>query len=190
MKTFKEQRWMLIIYAIVLIAVGIVEFVLSIVSPKTAIEVVSYSIAAGLFVIGLTHLLSSFVAYTKAYFKASLLIGCFAIATGVVLIIEPWLIATFLIPFISVLAIAFGAIMLVKGAIACVYRYKVSWIISYFAVASVCITLGILGLVYRDVAKQVIYATAGVLVVALGVFILVYAIRLMNKVRKLEQAAE
>lgn len=181
MKTFKEQKWMLIVYAVVFIIVGLIEFILSIVDMPTAVKVVSYSIAGGLFIIGLMHLLTCFVAYTKEYFKAGLVLGSIAIAAGVVLCLDPWLVAEFLIPFVAVLALALGAVLIAKAVVGIVYKYEGIWIFSYFAGAAVSITAGVLALVYKGHAQQVIYASTGVLVLTLGVLLLVYGIKLLNK---------
>lgn len=180
MKTFKEQKWMLIVYAVIFIAVGLVELILSIVDIDAAIKAVSYSIAAGLFVIGAMHLLTSFITDTKAFFKASLVLGAFLIAIGVVLVVEPYLVATFLIPFVAVLALAMGAIMLTKAILAIIYKYKVGWIILYFVFAAIAITFGVLILVYNNGAStQAIYAASGAAVVILGIVLLVFGIKLL-----------
>ena len=180
MKTFKEQKWMIIIYAVVILAVGLVEAILSFVDIGAAIKAVSYTIAIGLFAIGLMHILTSLIAYTKSFFKASLVFGAFAIAFGVVLIMRPFLIAEFLIPFVAVLALAFGAIMLTKAILAIVYKYKGLWIFAYFLIFALATTLGILILVYQNESTQAIYAAPGIVVALAGIALLVFGIRLLT----------
>lgn len=183
MKTFKEQKWMLLVYALIFIAVGIVQFVLSILDVNKAVAAVSYALACGLFALGLMHIITCFITDTKAFFKVALVLGAFAIAIGVVLILNPLLIKVFLIPFVAVLALALGAVMLVKAIVAIVYKYKAGWIVLYFSLFAICVTVGVVFLVYLgvDIAVATIFATAGIALAALGIFIFVFALRLLIK---------
>ena len=181
MKTFKEQKWMIIIYAVVAIAIGLVEAILAFVDINTAIKAVSYTIAIGLFAIGLMHILSSLIAYTKSFFKASLVFGAFAIAVGIVLIMIPSLIAEFLIPFVACLALALGAVMLAKAIIGIVFKYKGLWIFLYFLFFAAATTLGILILVYQGASRTAIFGVTGIAVALAGVALLVFGIRLLTK---------
>ena len=181
MKTFKEQKWMIIIYAVVAIAVGLVETILAFVNINAAISAVSYTIAVGLFVIGLMHILSSLIAFTKSFFKASLIFGAFAIAVGIVLIMKPLLIADFLIPFVACLALALGVVMLAKAIIGIIYKYKGGWIFLYFLFFAIATTLGILILVYQNASRTAIYAVTGITVAIAGIALLVFGIKLISK---------
>ena len=180
MKTLKGQKWMLIVYAVVLIAVGLVEFILGIVDIKRAINVVSYALACGLILIGLLHIISSLFADTKAFFKAALVLGSAAIAIGVVLIVEPFLIAAFLIKFVAVLALSLGVVFGVKAVLAIVYKYKGGWIFLYFLFHVVSILFGVLALVYEGAFTQGIYCATGAIVFFAGVFLLVAGIKLLS----------
>ena len=183
MKTLKGQKWMLIVYAVVLIAVGLVEFILGIVDIKSAINVVSYALACGLILIGLLHIISSLFADTKAFVKAALVLGSAAIAIGVVLIVEPFLIAAFLIKFVAVLALSLGVVFGVKAVLAIVYKYKGGWIFFYFLFATLFITFGILILVFekRSETQIAIYASTGAFILILGIFLLVAGIKVLTK---------
>ena len=181
MKTFKEQKWMIIIYAVVAIAVGLVESILAFVNIDSAIAAVSYTIAIGLFAIGLMHIISSLVAFTKAFFKASLVFGAFAIAVGIVLMMRPDLIKDFLIPFVACLALALGVVMFAKAILGIVYKYKGSWIFLYVLFFVLATTLGTLVLVYQGASTKAIYVTTGIVVTIAGVALLVFGIKLLSK---------
>ncbi len=190
MKSFKEQKWMLIVYAVLFIVIGLIELILSIFNLAAAIKVVSYSIAIGLFIIGLMHIIVCLVAYTKAFFKAALILGSIAIALGVILVVDPYILAAYLLIFISVVALALGTVLLVKAILAIVYRYKGGWIFLYFLFATLCLTFGILALVFRNKVEieQAIYCASGAFILAIGIFLLVAGINLLNNKKNLESA--
>ena len=180
MKKIAEQKWMLIVYAVLLITIGLLELILSIVKLSVAVQVMSYSLAVGLFIVGLMHIIVSLVADTKAFFRASLVLGCIAIAIGVVLCITPLLMKDFVVLFVAILAIALGAVLIVKAIIAIVYKYKGIWIFLYFLFATICITFGILALVFEhknDIAAQIIFASTGAFIMAVGIFLLIAGIK-------------
>ena len=184
MKKLGEQKWMLIVYAVLFITIGLLEFILSIVKLGVAVQVMSYSIAVGLFIVGLMHIIVSLVADTKAFFKAALILGCIAIAIGVVLCISPFLMKDFVVLFVAILAIALGAVLLVKAILAIIYRYNGFWVFLYFLFATVCITFGILALVFEnknDVAAQIIFASTGAFIMAIGIFLLIAGIKAVTK---------
>lgn len=181
MKTLKEQKWMLIVYASLFIAIGLVEFILSIIDLGAAIKVVSYAVASSLLVVGLLHIIASFISDTKAFFKGALVLGSIAIAMGVVLFIQPYLIAGFLIYFVAVFALAIGAVLLVKGILAIIYKYKGLWIFLYFLLAVIAIVFGILALVYQGSFTQIIYCATGAFLFAFGIFLLVYGVQALKK---------
>ena len=183
MKTFKEQKWMIVVYGIILFAIGLVDIILSIVDLGSAIRVVSYSIAGGLFVIGLLHIITNLVKDTKSFFRGALALGCIAIALGVVFIVYPTMLDGFFIYFSAAFVIAISAIFLVKGIIGIRYKYKKSWIFLYFFLAAIGITLSILAFVYEGHAtlRQIVYIAMGAIAVGAGITAIVYGIKVLNK---------
>ena len=183
MKTFKEQKWMIIVYGVILFAIGLVDLILSIVDLGSAIKVVSYCIAGGLFVIGLLHIVANLIKDTKSFFKGALALGCIAIALGVVFIVYPLMLGNFFIIFCAAFVIAISAIFLVKGFIGIKFKYKKSWIFLYFLLATIGITLSILAFVYEgsSTVTQIVYITMGAIAIVVGVAAMVYGIKLLNK---------
>lgn len=183
MKTFKEQKWMIIVYGIILFAIGLVDIILSIVDLGSAIKVVSYCIAGGLFLIGLLHIITNLIKDTKSFFKGALALGCIAIALGVVFIVYPTMLDGFFIYFSAAFVIAISAIFLVKGIIGVRYKYKKSWVFLYFLFAVLGITLSILAFVYEghSTLKQIVYITMGAIALTVGVAAIVYGIKAINK---------
>lgn len=180
MKTLKEQKWMLIVYAVALIAIGIVEFVLGIVDIYKAVQVVSYTVGSALMLIGLLHILGSLISDTKAFFKGALVLGSVFIAMGIVLIAVPTLIALFLIKFVAILAIALAAVFLAKAIIGIVYKYKGLWIFFYFLIFVLALLFGILALVYEQGFTQGIYCATGAFVFLVGILLLIVGIKVIS----------
>ena len=184
MKKLGEQKWMLIVYAVLFIAIGMLEFILSIVQVDVAAQVMSYSVAVGLFIVGIMNIIVSLVADTKAFFKATIILGCIAIAIGVVLCIYPTFIKDFLVLFVAILAIALGAVLIAKAIIAIAFKYKGFWVFLYFLFAILCITFGILALVFQyksDLAAQIIFASTGAFIFAIGIFLLIAGIKAVTQ---------
>ncbi len=180
MKIGNKHKWMLIVYSVLLIALGITTFILAIVNLGAVVRTTSYVIAVALFIIGLMHIVTSLVANTQDFFTAELVVGSFAIAIGVVLCVFPDLIGGFLPILLATLFFAFAAIGIAKAIVAIKFKYKVSWIIAYIAAAVVGITLGILSLVFRYESTQVMYGSVGAVVLILGVIELIYSIKFLN----------
>lgn len=184
MKKIGEQKWMLIVYAVLLITIGLLELILSIVKLSAAVQVMSYSLAVGLFIVGLMHIIVSLVADTKAFFRAALILGCIAIAIGVILCIYPYILEGLVVLFVAILAIALGAVLIAKAIIAIVYKYKGIWIFLYFLFATLCITFGVLILVFNSkdiIAAQIIFASTGAFIMAVGIFLLIAGIKAVNQ---------
>ena len=183
MKTFKEQKWMILVYGIILFAIGLVDLILSIVDLGSAIKVVSYCIAGGLFIIGLLHIIANLIEDTKSFFRGALVLGCIAIALGVVFVVYPLMLGDFFIYFSAAFVIAISVVFLAKAFIGIRFKYKRSWIFLYFLLATVGITLSILAFVYEGHAtlKQIVYITMGALAITVGVAAIVYGIKATNK---------
>ena len=184
MKTLKEQKWMILVYGVILFTIGIVQLVLSIVDFSSAMKGLSYAVAVGLFVIGLMHIITDFIDDTKSYFKGSLALGSIAIASGIVFIVIPSILGVFIVYFVPSLLIVLAAVLLIKAIVGIVFKYKTSWIISYFIGATIGITLGILAFVYLEkslAVSQIIYCIIAVVIAAVGVFLFVFGLRQLTK---------
>lgn len=183
MKTLKEQKWMIVVYGIVLFAIGLVDLILSIVDVGSAMRVVSYAIACGLFTIGILHIITNLIKDTKSFFRGALVMGCIAIAVGVVFCVYPFMLGNFLVYFAAALVIALSAVLITKGIIGIIYKYKASWIFVYFLLAVLGITLSILGFIYgeSETVKQIIYIIIGAMGIAIGVVLIVYGIKILTK---------
>ena len=191
MKIEAKQKWMLVVYSVLLIALGVATFILALVDMNAVVTITSIVIAVALFIIGLMHIVTALVAYTEEFFKGELVVGSVAIALGVVLCVYPTMIGAFLPIFLGTLFLALAVVMIVKGIIAIKYKYKGSWIAFYFIVAAVAIALGVLSLIFRNESTQVMYASVGAVLFLAGVVELIFAIKLLaEKKEKSEEPAK
>ena len=193
MKTLKEQKWMIVVYGVILFTIGVTQFVLSIVNFSSAMNLMSYAVAVGLFVIGLMHIISSFIADTKSFFKASLVLGAIAVSCGVVFIVVPYILGSFIVYFVASLLLILSAIFIAKAIVGIVYKYKKSWIVTYFISATIGIVLGVLAFVYLEkslAVTQVIYCVIAVALAAIGVAIFIFGIKALSKKDKEEEKPE
>lgn len=183
MKTLREQKWMIIVYGIVLFSIGLVDIILSIVDLGSAMKVVSYCIAGGLILIGLLHIVTNLIKDTKSFFKGALVLGSIAIATGIVFIIKPLILGDFFIYFSAAFVIAISTVFLIKGVLGVRFKYKKSWIFLYFLLAALGITASILAFVYEgsQTVSQIVYIAMGAIAVSVGVVAIVYGIKLVEK---------
>ena len=190
MKAIKEQKWTILVYGVILFTIGVVQFVLSIVDFHSAMTWMSYVVAIGLIIIGLMHVLIAFIANTKEFFKGSLILGSIAIATGIVFIIIPSILGTFIVYFVPAILLVLGAIFLAKAILGIIFKYKGSWIFLFFLCATIGIVLGTLAFVYLNksiTVSQIIYCIIASVIAAVGVFLFVYGIRQLTKKESSEE---
>ena len=177
----KKNKWMIVIYGIVLMFAGVLTAIFALVNPGLINSVISISVGVGLCVIGAMHIVTALVTKTSEFFTASLLLGSIAIACGVVFFVKLNLISEFLIYFIGVFLISIGTVCLVKSILFMAYKQKGSWIVFYILLAIICITFGILALIFRSQATMILYAAFGIGVALTGIGETVYGIKLLSK---------
>ena len=181
MKKIAENKWMPIVISSLIIVIGILTFVFTLVDIGVVDQVISYSLAASLFVIGLIYILTSLIAHTSEFFTGSLILGSLCIAVGVVLCIVPNVMGVVLTYFAGALLLAFGLMLGIKSVLLIVFKQKVSWIIAFITATLICITGGILVFCYLGAAKVVLYCILGAAVAIAGILFLVLSIKAARK---------
>ena len=189
MKMLKEQKWMLIVYGVILFGIGLTEFILSIVDFAQAPRVISYVVASGLILVGVLHIIFSLVKETKSFFKPELVLGSLAIAAGMVFIIKPDILGSFFIVLVAAFILVIGPLLIVKGIIGCVYKYKGLWIFLYFLLGTIAIVAGVLSFVYLDktaTVSKIIFCILSAIIIFVGIFLIAYGIRQLSKKNEAE----
>ena len=177
---FEKFPWMQIVLGVLLAAVGITTVVLAFVNGSIIDRTLSIIIAVALFVFAAIMFFSSLFAETKSIFSIALIYGSLFVALGVVLLVHPYLISTIFVTMLAVFLIAYGAVMLFKGATLIYFRAVWYWIALLFLLGTVGIVGGILALCYPGVAFTMTFVILGVALVALGVYEIVMGILAMK----------
>ncbi len=181
MKKLAENKWMPIVSSALITVIGVLTFVFTLVNIGIVDQVISYSLAAALFIIGLVYILVSLIGQTVEFFSGSLILGCLSIALGIVLCIVPNIMGAILTYFAGALLLSLGLFAIIKAVLFIVYRQKVSWIILYIVAALVCIAGGVLVFCFTGEAKVVIYCIVGAAVAVIGILGLILSIKSAKK---------
>lgn len=175
-----KNKWMVIVYGIVLLFAGVLTTVFALVNPGIINNVMSITVGVGLCLVGLMHIITALVTKTSEFFTSSLLLGSIAIAVGVVLFVDRGLIASFLIYFVGVLLLSIGVVSLVKSILFIIFKQKKSWIAFYIILTIFAIALGVLAIIFRGESMQILYAAVGVVITLTGAGEVVYGIKLLT----------
>ena len=185
-----KNKWMIIVYGILLLVGGILTMVFAITNVGVINKVLSITLAIALFVVGLLNIVTALISKTSEFFTPSLLLGSMAIAMGIVFLINQYLLGVFILYFIGALALAMAAVAIVKFILFIKFKQKGSWIAFYAVLAILAITLGVLIFVYQHRAEQVLYCVVGAVLLLTGIAEVVYGLKVMNKDSKKEENKE
>lgn len=159
---FGRFRWIRILYAIVIILVGITTTVFTFVLKDGINLALSITVSSTLFVIGLVVFLATLFNDQKDTFTAGLVYSSLLIALGVMLLMDISFISSFSLTLISIFLICFGSTIIFKGILSIVARNKWYYIAAYFVIGTIFIFYGILTLIHKDVAFTLTFVAAGV----------------------------
>ena len=73
MRVIKNYKWMPIVYGVLLMVVGILTMIFAISDSNIVDQVISISLAGGLFLIGLLNIALSLIAHSHEFFTSSIL---------------------------------------------------------------------------------------------------------------------
>ena len=181
MKKVFENRWLTIVVASLIVVLGVLTFVFALVNDSIVDNVISYSLAASFFIVGLIYMLTALIAHTSDFFTVSLVLGSICVAFGIVLCIVPSVIGLYLTYFVASLLLALGTMFLIKTVLLIVCKQRGSWIALYIFATLICIAGGILVFCYLGAAKKIIYCIIGASVVVCGALLLGYGIKKVSK---------
>lgn len=179
---FKKFKWMLVLVGSLLLAGGILVFVIALVQPSIISLVLSIVVAICLFIAGAMAMFSSFLTERKL-FSNTLAYASLVISLGVVLCISSDLLPYFVILFGGVALIVIGSVALIRAIFALVWKDKTNWAVGLFLAAAIAITLGVLVLVFQgeQIMLTIVYIGLAVALITVGAFQLVAGIKLLNK---------
>ena len=177
---FEKHKWLKYVFGSFIVAIGILIIILAGVNVGKIQDVVNIVLAVALLVLGLFFLFTNLFNESHKGFAPTLLFSAVLLAAGITL-----LVLKFALNFgfdqkdtvyaISILTLVFGAVSLTKGISLIVYKEKISLILLMFLVATLGITLGILGIVFADKLVVATYIILGIIVVVFGILFIVFA---------------
>ena len=194
MSLLTKHKWLNIVYGVLLIVIGALTLTFAIVNVDVVNQVISISLAVSLFIAGILNIASSIIAHTEKLFTSTLLVGSFAIAFGIVLLVNRTLIGSFIALLLGTFLLALGTVYLVKAIIFIILKQKVPAIILMFVIAAIAIGLGVTVVCFQQESQMVLYAFIGVSFAVMGVIELILVVRDLleekKKAKEEEQPAE
>ncbi len=179
---FKKYSWLKLVVATLLLAAGILIFILAIMDIEALQTAFSIIAAVILFFAGALTIFAGLFLEERAFFSGTFAYAAFVIAIGVLLCIAPGLLSEVIILFFGILLCVVGGTALIKGIVSVIYKDKKSWIIAAFIVAAVAITLGILLLVFNAEAglRVFLFIVLSIIVFGIGVLVLIDGIKKLS----------
>ena len=192
MNNLQKNKWLVIVYGVLLIAIGTLTLIFAITNTSVVDKVISIALAVALFIVGLLNICSSLIAHTQEFYTATILLGSLAIAIGVVLLIDTYLIGSIIVYLLGVFLLAMGTVSLFKAVIFVITKQKVMWIVAQLIIAALAITLGVIVLCFKDESKMFLYAFIGAVIILSGITEIVFVLRnfISNKEDNKEEKVE
>lgn len=183
---FNKYKWLRIVLAILLIGAGVAAIVLAV----NGTYVINYILAGCCFIYAAMLITASFIANPRTPYPIEVLIGGLFIGIGIVLCI-PGITESLNVILVYLIAsslIALGAVALIKAIVILSYKDPVGNWIFMLIFGIFALTGGILLAVFRTglfnnlvLAANICFGSA---LIALGLFVLIYAIARASKKKK------
>ena len=178
---FQKHPWLRYVIGAFVILLGLLIIILGSLSPSNLQDVVNIVLSVACILLGLFFLASILLSETHKIFTITMVLSSIFLTLGVLLLVARFGIRFYIDPkllvyLLSIFTLAFGAVALGKAVSLIFYKEKVSWIIVMFLIATVCVVLGVLSLVYADKLVQAVYIILGVALVVVGVLFIVFSI--------------
>ena len=178
---FEKYKWLRYVLASFIILVGALIIILGCVAPGDTDMVIDIILAVGLFVLGTFLFVNCILSESHKPFTTTLLIAAIFFAAGILLLVARFAFGglidkLFPVYILAITTLVFGVAALIKGISLVVYKEKRTWIFVLFTIATVAITLGILGLCYAGQLLSVTYVILGILLVAAGIVFIIFTL--------------
>lgn len=178
---FTKYVWLQLILSILLLFGGTLIIVFAANGNEGILkDGLNYIAAVILFLFGLFAILAALIFESNKTITYGLLYGSASIALGVFLCTREMYLLGYLVLLLAIFFIVVGTIELIKGIILIAQKNKVVYLIVVaFIAAALFITGGILALIFRDKVEIAFCIIAGILLVAAGIYELIFGIREM-----------
>lgn len=180
---FKRIKGLMIVFGSLLMAAGIIIFVISVIQVNQLALILSIVAAVCLFIIGGFTIFATLMFGNRVFYSSNLNYAALVIALGVLFCIDTALLESFSILYIGIILIVFGGIAVLRCIFALFsHESNKKWILGYVLFAAVGLSLGIVTVIFRTeaVLKMIIYIVLALFLIGVGVFNIVGGIKLLN----------
>lgn len=182
---FTRHKWMQLIYGILLLVAGVLITIFAIIDKDNVAKTLSVILAIGFFILGACFIFSGILSLRTRLFDSIMVVGAFSIAIGVILCVQSEsLLKDIIVIFVGALLLAGGAVYIGKASAGLVFKIKKGYVVLFFVLAAILITLGILALCYQSTAVQVIYIILGIVIALGGILEIVLGAKALHAIRK------
>ena len=177
---FEKFKWLKFVLGGFAILLGVLVIIFAAVQTGDVPVIINIVISTSLLILGLFLLLSSLLTETHKTFTASLVMGSLSLTLGICMLVARFgkifvIPSIFIVYLLSILTLVLGVAALFKAIFLIVYRERTSLIILMFAVATIAIISGILGLCFAEKLVTLAYVIVGISLVVLGIIVVVFA---------------
>lgn len=180
---FDKFQWLRLVLSIAILIVGIVTIIVGLNEPTSITRTICIIWAVFCFFFGGFSVISELVANPRSPFLNYLITGAVVIGIGIFLCFEEasLIINTIVSVALPWILVSLGSVILLKGVVLISSRAKGTITVLCIIAGVVLLTLGIVFWITRNDITRVIYAIAGALLTAWGLYSLVTAIVLMTR---------
>ena len=189
---FTKYKWMQLVYGTLMLIAGIMVIVFAIQDKNNITKWLSIVVSITLFAYAFALVITGiFTLQTrKRVFDPAFIFASIFIAVGVLLLIKYPIIGEFITIFVATLLVSMGGVSLINGFLLVLYKKKIRWMVLFFSISAICITLGVLAFVFKEEATPIIYIGLGIAMAITGVIQIIIGTAILREENKKERAAK
>ena len=183
---FEKYQWLKYVIFSFLVALGVLVIILACLRTGSVPETMNITFAIAMMVFGVGLLVISLTSETHKPLTATFFVSALLIAVGILTLVARFgLKIAFSMNFIvyiqAIFLIVLGGAALLKAIFLIVYREKPLFVFTMFAIATIAVVLGILGLCYVPKLISAAYIILGILFVIAGILGIVFSMLATKK---------
>ena len=183
---FEKYQWLKYVVFSFLVALGVLVIILACLKTSSVPDIINITLSIALMIMGVGLLVISLTSETHKPITVILAISAVLIALGIITLVARFGLkiafsTNFIVYIQAIFLIVLGAVALLKAIFLIVYREKPLYVFIMFAVATLAVILGILGLCYVPKLISAAYIILGILLVIAGILGIVFSILAAKK---------
>lgn len=169
-----KYSWLRYVIGGFIVSLGILIIILACINMGQLQNVINIVIGASLILFGIIFICGNIFSETHKTFTPSLIIGSLVLTAGICIIIGRFHLGVnlpieFIVYFIAISLLALGAASLFKGISLIYFKEKPILVVLMFAVATIGIVAGILGLCFVPKLVAITYIMLGIILIIVGI---------------------